>query len=321
MTSKFSRRHFTKQLLKIASGATLLPTVVEGSYWQPDGETNMALPQNNNMQKREIPSSGELLPVVGIGTWQQFDVSEVSEKANLANVLTIMLQHGGKVIDSSPMYGKAEAVIGEVSGQTGKADSFFYATKVWTTGKEQGLQQIKSSLQKMRREKVDLMQVHNLQDWKTHLETINALKKEGKIRYSGITHYTEPAHSEIEKIVTAVKPDFAQFNYSIRVLNAEKSLLKTCADNGVAVIINEPYERGDLFRFVKGKSLPSWAAEYEIKSWGQFFLKFILSNPAVTCVIPGTSDPIHVADNMGAGYGIMPDDKGRKKMRDHINSL
>jgi diketogulonate reductase-like aldo/keto reductase len=317
MKSKLSRRAFTSQLCTVAAGTLMLPAAAANLF-----ASAIALPANNIMLKRKIPSSGELLPVVGIGTWLQFDVSDNSaEKSELLKVLSTMLEKGGTVIDCSPMYGNAESIVGELSQQTAKPDQFFYATKVWTTGKEKGVRQMQESLIKMKRKKIDLMQVHNLQDWQTHLGTIKEWKKDGLIRYSGITHYTASAHSSIEKIVKSEKPDFAQFNYSMRELNAEQSLLKTCIDNGVAVIINEPYEKGSLFSLTKGKPLPAWAAEYSISSWGQFFLKYIISHPAVNCVIPGTSNPKHVADNIGAGYGEMPDEKGRKKMLEYLNRL
>jgi diketogulonate reductase-like aldo/keto reductase len=234
MGSMLTRRGFTTQLCAAGAGTLLMPAVKSFA-------SVLTLPVDNIMLKRKIPSTGELLPVVGIGTWLQFDVSDNSaEKSELLKVLKTMQEKGGTLIDSSPMYGNAEAVVGELSQQTAKPDQFFYATKVWTTGKAKGIQQMQESMAKMKRKKIDLMQVHNLQDWQTHLGTIKEWKKDGLIRYSGITHYTASAHNSIEKIIKSEKPDFAQFNYSMRELNAEQSLLKTCLDNGVAVIINEP---------------------------------------------------------------------------------
>ena len=279
----------------------------------------MMLPKSpQSMLTRKIPSSGEMLPVVGLGTWQQFDVgSSNDERQPLRDVISQMAQISPQmkpVIDSSPMYGRSEEVVGDLTAESGFADKFFYATKVWTSGEDEGIRRMNASLHKMRRRVMDLMQIHNLVDWQTHLKTLKRWKEEGKIRYIGITHYTVSAHDELGRIVKKEKIDFVQFNYSLRVRNAERSLLNAAMDNGVAVIINEPYEKGSLFGAVKGKQLPEWAAEYDISSWGQFFLKFILSHPAVTCVIPGTSNPKHVADNMGAGFGNLPDEKGRKKM-------
>ncbi|MCK6692882.1 MAG: aldo/keto reductase, partial [Thermoanaerobaculia bacterium] len=267
------------------------------------------------MLTRPIPSSGEALPVVGLGTWIQFDVGAAeSERQPLREVLQRMADLGGKLIDSSPMYGQSEQVVGDLSVATGLADRFFYATKVWTSGRQAGIDQMEASLRKMQRKTMDLMQVHNLVDWRTHLKTLQQWKDEGKIRYVGVTHYTVSAHEQLEQIIKSHRIDFVQFNYSIRVRNAERRLLDAARDRGVAVIINEPFEKGELFGAVKGKTLPEWAAEYDINSWGQFFLKFILSHPAVHCVIPGTSNPKHAADNMGAGYGRLPDAKGREKM-------
>ncbi len=267
------------------------------------------------MLKRPIPSSKELLPVVGLGSWIQFDVSAANaEREPLRQVLQQMQQKGGKVIDSSPMYGRSEQVIGELTTEVGLADQFFYATKVWTSGRQAGIDQMENSMRKMRRQQMDLMQIHNLVDWQTHLKTLHAWKTEGKIRYIGLTHYTDSAHAQLEQIIKSESIDFVQFNYSIRDRNAERSLLHTAQDRGVAVLINEPFEGGSLFKAVKGQSLPEWATDYDIRSWGQFFLKYILSHPAVTCVIPGTSDPKHLLDNMQAGYGKLPDSKGREQM-------
>jgi diketogulonate reductase-like aldo/keto reductase len=274
------------------------------------------------MLQRTIPVTGERLPVVGLGTWQQFDAGpEAAAREPLIEVLRSMLKMGGRLIDSSPMYGKAEEVVGDLTAASGNADNFFYATKVWTTGAQSGIRQMTESMQKMQRRKMDLMQVHNLQDWQTHLKTMRQWKEEGKLRYSGITHYTASAHDQLEQIVKSKAVDFVQFNYSIRERNAEHSLLNVARDSGVAVIINEPFDSGALFRLVKGKALPAWAADYDINSWAQFFLKYILAHPAVNCVIPGTSNPKHLADNMGAGYGKLPDENGRKKMLALVQQL
>ena len=280
------------------------------------------LSNEQNMIKRKIPSSGELLPIVGLGTWQQFDVglSDV-ERRQLTEVLTMMIEKGGRLIDSSPMYGRAEAVIGELAAPPAINPNLFYATKVWTTGKEAGIREMNDSMAKMRRKTLDLMQVHNLVDYKTHLQTLYKWKEEGKIRYIGITHYTASAHETLERVLKSEKIDFVQFNYSIRERNAEKRLLNAAQEKGVAVIINEPFESGSLFNAVKGKKLPEWAAENDIQSWGQYFLKYILANEAVNCVIPGTSNPKHVVDNMGAGFGRLPDEKLRLKMIEYLSTI
>ena len=274
------------------------------------------------MLTRLIPSSGEKIPVVGLGSWQQFDVgTSLNERNPLKEVLKSMHEAGGKVIDASPMYGRSEQVIGDLTDEIKLNDQFFFATKVWTTGKQSGIDQMNDSFRKMKRKTMDLMQVHNLQDWQTHLKTLKDWKSEGKVRYIGVTHYTDSAHAQLEQIVKSKAVDFVQFNYSIKSRNAEKSLLNAAKDNGVAVIINEPFDQGALFRSVKGKELPDWAASYDINSWAQFFLKYILSNTAVTCVIPGTSDVKHLVDNMGAGLGKLPDENGRKKMAAWITSI
>lgn len=266
------------------------------------------------MLTRLIPSSKEALPVVGLGTWQTFDVSTPSAKEPLKDVLKTMHQYGGTLIDSSPMYGRSEAVVGELTAGSDLENQFFYATKVWTQGREAGIQQMNESFRLMRRKTMDLMQIHNLTDWKTHIKTLKDWKVAGKIRYIGITHYTDSMHGELEQILSSVPIDFVQFNYSIVSRNAEKRLLPAAADHGVATLINRPLGEGGLFAKVRGKSLPDWVNEYGIESWGQFFLKFLLSHAAVTCVIPGTSKPDHMADNAKAGIGPLPDKATREKM-------
>ena len=271
------------------------------------------------MLSRAIPSTNEMLPVIGLGSWAQFDVgNNEHERTPLKAVLQNMLEKGGKLFDSSPMYGRAEQVIGDL---TAGSNQFFYATKVWTSGQQKGIDQMNRSMELMKRKTMDLMQVHNLQDYKTHLQTMNKWKEEGKLRYTGITHYTTAAHTQLQQIIETETIDFAQFNYSILVRNAEKSLLPACREKGVAVIINEPLEKGNLFRLVAGKKLPDWAADYGIETWGQYFLKYIISHAAVNCVIPGTSDAAHALDNLQAGYGEMPDEKLRKKMVAFIEQI
>lgn len=278
--------------------------------------------QKETMGQRIIPSSGEKLPIVGLGTWQTFDVGNSQQDLEVRKqVLAEMHKLGGSVIDSSPMYGTSESVVGRVAAQLESQDAFFYATKVWTSGKQAGIDQMNASFSKIQRKTMDLMQIHNLVDWKTHVETLRAWKEQSKIRYWGLTHYVDSAHPTLEAIIKTEKPDFVQFNYSIRSRNAEKSLFDTCQKHGTAVIINQPFESGSLFSTVKGKTLPDWSTEYDISSWGQYFLKFILSNEAVTCVIPGTSKLKHVVDNMGAGYGALPDKAGREKMVEYLESL
>lgn len=270
------------------------------------------------MITRNIPSTNEALPVIGIGTWKTFDVSPQSDTEPLKQVLKTMHHAGATLIDSSPMYGHAEEVIGEVSQATGMADSFFYATKVWIQGKDEGIQQMQDSMRKMRRETIDLMQIHNLVDWKTHLQTLRKWKEEGKVKYIGITHYTDNMHDELVRIISSEQIDFVQFNYSITARNAENRLLPAAADHGVATLINRPFGEGALFKFVLGKKLPEWAGEYGISSWAQFMLKFIVSHPAVTCVIPATSKPTHAQVNCLAGNEPLPGESVREKMAEMI---
>jgi len=276
---------------------------------------------NRQIIKRKIPSSGELLPIVGVGTWQTFDVgSSQAEREPLKQVLQIMRDSGGSVVDSSPMYGRSEKVVGELSSELGISDQLFAATKVWTSGKESGINLMERSMDLMKKRPMDLMQIHNLQDWQTHIKTLMDWKKKGIIRYIGITHYVESAYSRMEQIMKNYPIDFIQLNYSITSRSAENSILPLARDKGISVLVNRPYEGGSLFRRTKGKELPPWATDLGIKSWGQYFLKFILSNPSVTCVIPGTDKPHHMTDNMGAGFNPMPDIRQRQKMVDYFLS-
>ncbi|MGZ3854154.1 MAG: aldo/keto reductase [Flavisolibacter sp.] len=272
------------------------------------------------MISRKIPSTNESLPVIGLGTWQSFDVSPSSELEPLKQVVSTMSHSGGKVIDSSPMYGRSEEIIGVLT-EAADAGQYFYATKVWTRGKNEGISQLESSFNKFRKKVIDLVQVHNLVDWKLHLQTLREWKEEGRIRYIGITHYTSSMHDELLTILRSEQVDFVQFNYSTTDRNAEKSLLPVAAELGVATLINRPFGEGSLFNLVRNKSLPQWSKEYGIETWSQFLLKFIISHPAVTCVIPATSNPSHAADNYKAGIEPLPDESIRKKMIEYIKQL
>ncbi|MEZ4811856.1 MAG: aldo/keto reductase [Allomuricauda sp.] len=277
---------------------------------------------DDKIHVRPIPSTGEELPIIGLGTWQTFDVgSSMEQRKLLSQVLMELYRFGGTVIDSSPMYGTSEKVVGDLTQNLDFKNNLFYATKVWTSGKQAGIDQMETSLTKMHRRQMDLMQIHNLVDWRTHVKTLKLWKEQGKIRYWGLTHYVDSAHSTLESIIKAERPDFVQFNYSIRSRHAENSLFDTAQKYKVATIINQPYESGSLFRLVKGKELPPWAKEQDIASWGQYFLKFILSNENVTCVIPGTSKPHHMTDNMQAGLGKIPDASIRDRMVSYLKSL
>jgi diketogulonate reductase-like aldo/keto reductase len=268
-----------------------------------------------NVLKRPIPSTEELLPAVGLGTWQTFDVNDSDEElAPLREVLKTLILKGAKVVDSSPMYGRSEKVVGDLSTAENINAQLFIATKVWTSGVDEGKKQMQRSFELLRRSKVDLMQVHNLVDWQNHLRTLQSWKDEGKVRYIGVTHYLDSMHDKLESIIRTNKIDFIQVNYSIASRNAEKRLLPFARENNVAVIINRPFEEGALFQRVQGKALPPFAREMDCSSWGQFFLKFILSNENVTCVIPGTSKVKHLIDNLSAGEGRLPNAKEREEM-------
>ena len=270
---------------------------------------------NQSMLKRVIPSSGEEMPVIGLGTSRVFDIEPSKNELNVREqILDIFYENGGRLIDTSPMYGMSEEIIGMTAKKFIEKDRFFLATKVWTEGRENGIRQIEESFQKMRADKISLIQVHNLLDWKTQIKTLRLLKDEGRIDYIGITHYKSNAFDEMIKIMKAEKVDFAQFNYSMGEREAEQKILPFCKDNGIATLINRPFMRGRLFRETQKKKLPSWVSDYDIDSWGQFFLKYIISNDAVTNVIPATSKTKNMLDNARAGMGKMLDEKAKKRM-------
>ena len=271
---------------------------------------------------KRIPSSGEELPAIGIGTWQTFDVgADPAARAPLREVLKAFSQAGGRVVDSSPMYGAAESVLGDLSSELGLRDKLFMATKVWTHGRDQGIRQMENSFRRMRVERMDLMQVHNLADVQTHTGTLRDMKAKQRIRYMGITHYTASAYAEIEHWLKTGQYDFLQINYSLGERDAQQRLLPLAQERKVAVIANRPFAEGALFSRVKGKPLPPWAPELGIASWAQYFLKWIVSHPAVTCAIPGTGRPEHIRDNVAAGLGAFPDAPARRKMTEYFDSL
>lgn len=271
--------------------------------------------QEGGMHQRTIPSSGESLPVIGLGTWIGFDVGEGEvERARLAEVLRTLLDGGGRVIDSSPMYGHAEAVAGDLLAASGARSRAFLATKVWTRGREAGLAQMRQSFARLRTEHIELMQIHNLVDWRTHLPVLRAFKQEGRIRYLGISHYTESAYDEVEAVLRAEPLDFLQINYALDDRAAEARLLPLAADRGVAVLVNRPFGGGGLLRRLKDHPLPDYAAALGCGSWAEILLKFVVSHPAVTCAIPGTGRPEHMAANLRAGTGPLPDADLRRRM-------
>jgi diketogulonate reductase-like aldo/keto reductase len=272
--------------------------------------------------RRPIPKSGELLPVVGLGTFQTFDVgASDAERAPLRNVLGELVRLGGSVVDSSPMYGKSEGVIGDLAAELGVRPKLFLATKVWTSGRDAGIRQMDQSFRRMRTERMDLMQVHNLLDWRTHLATLRGWKEQGKVRYVGVTHYTESAYDELARVLRAEEIDFVQLNYSIVEREAERRMLPLAQERRVAVIVNRPFAQAGLFSRVRGKPLPPWAGEIGCASWAQFFLKFIVAHPAVTCAIPATSKAEHLVDNLQAGVGPLPDNATRERMARYLAEL
>ena len=305
---EFSRRQF----LQTSAAASLMVSLAPG----------FALAAESAVIKKTIPSSGERLSVIGLGTSRTFDVdSDNAVTSPLMAVMQAFFDNGGQLIDSSPMYGRAEAVTGALVRQATNKQDIFTATKVWTYGKSEGIEQMERSMQRLGVEQIDLMQIHNLRDWQIHIDTLVDWKAEGRIRYIGITTSHGRYHDELEEILQQLPLDFVQFSYNILNRTAEQRLLPIAREKGIATLINRPYQRGSLFRKVKGKSLPPWAAEFDCASWGQFFLKFIAAHPAVTCIIPATSKLKHMVDNMGAGYGRLPDEATRQRMIEFIETL
>ena len=278
--------------------------------------------ESSAMLTRTIPSSGEKVPVIGLGTWRAFDVDLSADvRKQLEDVLSTFVKLGGRVIDSSPMYGRAEDVIGQLTSALGIRDKVFLATKVWTEGKRSGIQSMERSMSLLHTNRIDLMQVHNLVDVNTQLATLQEWKQQGRIRYTGITHYESGALSDIEKLIRSQKFDFLQINYSLMEPEAEKRVLPLAQEHGVAVIANRPLGAGDLFGKVRSKPLPDWAAEFDCHSWAQFFLKWIVGNPAITCAIPATDKPSHLEDNMQGGFGRLPDARTRRGMVELVSSF
>jgi diketogulonate reductase-like aldo/keto reductase len=266
------------------------------------------------MLTRAIPGSGEAIPALGLGTWQAFDVDEPARRGPQRAVLRRFVELGGRVVDSSPMYGAAEAAVGDLATELGVRDTLWIATKVWTNGRAAGIAQMERSLRLLRGKRLDLLQIHNLVDWQTHLPTLHQWKDDGRVRYLGVTHYSAAGHDALERVIRAESLDFVQLNYSPVEREAERRLLPLARDRGIAVLVNRPLAQGGLLARVRGRRLPSWAAEVDCASWAQLFLKWILAHPAVTCVIPATSDLAHLEDNMQAGVGRLPDAATRERI-------
>ena len=305
---RIDRRRFLQQSAGLTAAALSWPAWLSAKQLAPI--------------KKAIPKSGEQLPVIGMGTSRTFDIgNDQALQQRLAEVLQIFFDQGGALIDSSPMYGNAEQVTGDLLKTIKNKQALFAATKVWTWGKEEGISQMQRSSERMGVKVFDLMQIHNLRDWQVQLETLKAWKAEGKVRYIGITTSHGRFHDELEVILENEPFDFVQLSYNIMNRSIEERLLPIAKERGMATLINRPFARGDLFGVVKGQALPGWAKDIDVKSWGQFFLKFVVSHPAVTCAIPATSKPHHMLDNMGAGFGRLPDAATRQRMIRYLESL
>lgn len=303
-----SRRWF----LQSTGAASLLSAVAPGASFALESA----------VIKKPIPSSGEKLAVIGLGTSRTFEVdSDEAAESPLLEVMQAFFTNGGQLIDSSPMYGNAEAVTGALLRAVKNDSGLFTATKVWAYGRDSGIEQMRQSMRRLGVDRIDLMQIHNLRDWRVHLETLKEWKANGKIRYLGITTSHGRFHAELETIMQDQPLDFVQFSYNILDRSAERRLLPMARERGIATLINRPYQRGSLFRAVRSKSLPAWAKEIDCASWGQFFLKFIVSHPGATCAIPATSKLKHMVDNMAAGFGRLPDAGMRRRMIETMESV
>lgn len=272
--------------------------------------------------RRAIPRSGETLPVIGLGTWQAFDVGpDGAGRSDLAEVVRMLAASSGAVLDCSPMYGRSEQVAGEIIAGLGLRREIFLASKVWCHGRRKSERQMAETMMKLRTARIDLMQVHNLEDLDTHARTLRAWKEAGRVRYIGLTHYHSSSYSQLEKLARTGTWDFVQINFSLAEREAEDRLLPACADAGVAVIVNRPFFVGGLFEKVRGRPLPGWAVDIGCRSWSQFFLKYVLGHPAVTCVIPATRTPAHMKQNLEAGTGVIPDPCVRRRMASYVSGL
>jgi diketogulonate reductase-like aldo/keto reductase len=283
-------------------------------------ESNQLQPKQR-IPERIIPNSGEVLPGFGLGTWSTFNVSDGPEREPLSIVLQEFLAAGCRLIDTSPMYGLAESALGETMMKIGANEKFFLATKIWTKGRDNGQAQLENSLKFLNRKKLELIQVHNLLDWQTHVPMLREWKAAGIIKYWGLTHYQVSAFAELEKVAAQEKPDFLQFNFSIAEREAEKRLLPFAADHGIAVLINRPLGQGELFHRVRGASIPSWALEAGLDNWSRLFLQYVLTHPSVTCAIPATRNPDHMAENLRSAEEMLPGRGLRARLVQFFNQL
>lgn len=307
-----------REMLKLAAGASAAAAL----GLRPGGGPTPALARLSELRTRTIPSSGEKIPAIGIGTARRYDVEgSPEEMAVLKDVLAAFAMMGGRVVDTAPSYGRAEIVVGELVDAIGNRNDLFLATKVRVEGREAGIDQMEESLRRLHTDRIDLMQVHNLVDVETQLRTLREWKAAGRIRYLGITTSFDRQYEDFERVMREQEMDFIQVNYSLGDRGAGERILPLAADRGMAVLVNLPYARGRLFQKVGDRPLPEWAAEFDCESWGQFFLKFVLSEPAVTCAIPGTATMTYLEDNLGAARGQLPDPELRGRMITFYDSL
>ena len=315
---------FDRKRRALLKGLSLIPLVGCLPQEASSNPSHLATPSPALQLKRKIPSTGELLPSLGLGTYRAFSELDSEEtKRSLQEVLDLFSKWGGAVIDTSPMYSNAETVLGKLLPQAPSPESgWFLATKVWTNGQAAGESQIESSAQKMGTTSLDLVQVHNLRDWKSHLPTLRRLKEEGKVRYIGLTTWGGYDHPRMLEVMKEKDVDFIQVSYNISNRKVEKRILPAAKELGLAVLANRPFEQGRLFSQVQGKDVPEWAkSELKISSWAQYFLKFLLADERLTAVIPATSKPHHLVDNMKAGLGPLPDAELRNRMLSHLDQI
>ncbi len=312
-----SRRDALRLGAGVLASAALAPGLLPGTLAASGGG-----PRPDELIRKRIPASGEEIPAVGLGTWQTFMVEETEEElAPLREVLRLFVELGGTVIDSSPMYDPAEEVVGDLATELGIVDDLWVATKVWTEGREEGRTQMERSMAELQRSSIELMQVHNLVDAEVHLETLEQWKAQGRFRYIGITNTSRQRYPAVEEWLDDERLDFLQINYSLAEQEAAERILPKARERGVAVITARPFAGGRLFPLVAERDLPAWAAEFDCTAWSQFFLKYIISHPAVTCAIPATSNPDHLQENMGGALGRLPDEATRRRMEQLIDSF
>jgi len=312
-----------REALRLGAGALAASAFVPGELLAQTGiSAPTAVRPTLDVLRKAIPSTGEELPVIGMGTWQTFMVDDREEElAPLREVLRIFVELGGRVLDSSPMYDPAERVAGDLADELGILDDLWVATKVWTEGREEGMRQMEQSLSELRRPSIELMQVHNLVDVEVHLDTLEEWKEAGRFRYIGVSNTSAARYPAMEALIESGRLDFIQVNYSMQERASAERVLPAALDHGVAVLLARPFGGGGMFSAVQGRALPAWAAEFDASAWSQFFLKYIVSHPAVTCAIPATSNPDHMRENMGACVGRLPDAAARRRMEELFDGL